>query len=115
MCGISGFLDRSRRCGDQQLRDIVQEMVNALRHRGPDDVGAWTDAGAGIALGHRRLSILDVSPEGHQPMRSVCGRYVLSFNGEAYNFNAFSREYEPLGYLYRGDSDAEARSAWICQ
>ena len=115
MCGISGFLDRSRRCGDQQLRDIVQEMVNALRHRGPDDVGAWADAGAGIALGHRRLSILDLSPEGHQPMRSVCGRYVLSFNGEIYNFKALRRELETLGYRFRGHSDTEVMLSCISQ
>src|SRR5437016_6544688 len=107
MCGISGFLDTSPRLGNHELESIALEMVDTLRHRGPDDSGAWADAKAGIALGHRRLSIVDLSPEGHQPMHSVCGRYVISFNGEIYNFKALRRELEGLGYAYRGHSDTE--------
>jgi len=115
MCGISGFLDTSRRCGEQELRDTVLRMVNTLHHRGPDDVGTWADAGAGIALGHQRLSIVDLSPEGHQPMRSVCGRYVISFNGEIYNFQELRRELEDLGYTFRGHSDTEVMLSCISQ
>jgi asparagine synthase (glutamine-hydrolysing) len=107
MCGISGFLDTARRCGEQELRSTVLRMVNTLHHRGPDDVGAWADAGSGVALGHRRLSILDLSSQGHQPMHSMCGRYVISFNGEVYNFRALRSELENLGYAFRGHSDTE--------
>jgi len=115
MCGISGFFDSSRRSGNDELRATVLEMVDTLRHRGPDDSGAWADAEAGIALGHRRLAIVDLSPEGHQPMRSVCGRYVISFNGEVYNFSALRRELEGLGYTFRGHSDTEVMLACISQ
>ena len=107
MCGISGFLDTSDRFQGEDLRATVLQMVDTLRHRGPDDSGAWVDAEAGIALGHRRLSILDLSPEGHQPMRSACGRYVISFNGEIYNFGALRKELEGLGHAFRGHSDTE--------
>jgi len=90
-------------------------MIDALRHRGPDDSGAWADAEAGIALGHRRLSILDLSPEGHQPMHSACGRYVITFNGEIYNFSALRKELEGLGHVFRGHSDTEVMLGCISQ
>jgi len=90
-------------------------MVDALRHRGPNDSGAWADAQAGIALGHRRLSILDLSPEGHQPMHSACGRYVISFNGEIYNFGGLRKELEGLGHAFRGHSDTEVMLGCISQ
>lgn len=115
MCGIAGFLDLSRRYGSQELQATVMNMVNRLHHRGPDDVGVWADAGAGIALGHRRLSIVDLSPEGHQPMRSVCGRYVISFNGEVYNFQELRYELEGLGCTFRGHSDTEVMLSCISQ
>ena len=115
MCGISGFLDTSRRRGANELRDIVLGMANCLRHRGPDDFGAWVDAAAGIALGHRRLSILDLSPLGHQPMHSASGRYTLSFNGEIYNFRALRAELEGLGHSFRGHSDTEVMLACFVQ
>ncbi len=113
MCGIAGMLDRAGRAGNRELQGLVLGMTNRLRHRGPDDVGTWTDETAGIALGHRRLSILDLSPEGHQPMRSACGRYVISFNGEIYNFRALRSELEALGYAFRGHSDTEVMLACI--
>ena len=115
MCGIAGFLDTSRRWGNHGLQHTALKMVNTLHHRGPDDVGAWADAGSGIALGHRRLSIVDLSPEGHQPMRSVCGRYVISFNGEIYNFQELRCELEGLEYKFRGHSDTEVMLSCISQ
>jgi asparagine synthase (glutamine-hydrolysing) len=115
MCGIGGFLDTSRRSREQDLRDTVLSMVNTLHHRGPDDVGTWADAEAGIALGYRRLAIVDLSPEGHQPMRSVCARYVISFNGEIYNFQELRRELEGVGYTFRGHSDTEVMLSCISE
>ena len=115
MCGISGFLDTSRRRNTRELEETALEMTDTLRHRGPDDVGTWADGEAGIALGHRRLSILDLSPLGHQPMRSACGRYMVSFNGEIYNFKALRRELEELGCSFRGHSDTEVMLACFSQ
>lgn len=84
MCGIAGFWQSGRsRTSDAGL--AVQAMAAAIHHRGPDASGAWIDHAAGVALGHRRLSILELSVAGHQPMLSACGRYVLIFNGEIYN------------------------------
>lgn len=82
-------------------------MAGQLTHRGPDDSGFWVDAGAGIALGFRRLAILDLTPAGHQPMTSSDGRYVMVFNGEVYNFADMRTELEPLGHAFRGHSDTE--------
>ena len=82
-------------------------MAETLRHRGPDDAGVWTDATVGVALSHRRLSILDLSPTGRQPMVSACGRYVITFNGEIYNFQPLRGELEHCGYEFRGSSDTE--------
>jgi asparagine synthase (glutamine-hydrolysing) len=82
-------------------------MADTLEHRGPDDAGSWVDAGAGLALGFRRLSILDLSPLGHQPMTSESGRLVVAFNGEVYNFRELRRELEGLGHRFRGHSDTE--------
>lgn len=115
MCGISGFLDTSRRRGIDELRDIVLGMASAIRHRGPDDFGAWVEAVSGIALGHRRLSILDLSRLGHQPMHSASGRYALSFNGEIYNFRDLRSELESLGHTFRGHSDTEVMLASFSQ
>lgn len=85
MCGFTGFLDRTARELPEALEETVRRMNQTLLHRGPDDQGTWTDASQGIALAHRRLSILDLSPEGHQPMMSRSSRYVIAFNGEIYN------------------------------
>ena len=83
-------------------------MMDALVHRGPNDGGLWHDAQAGIALSHRRLSIIDPSPAGHQPMISSCGRYILSFNGEIYNHLAIRAALEAGGAIaWRGHSDTE--------
>jgi asparagine synthase (glutamine-hydrolysing) len=111
MCGFSGFFDISHAAKRDELQSIVTRMTDTLRHRGPDDGGAWVDAEAGIALGHRRLSIVDLSPEGHQPMHSACGRYTLVFNGEIYNYQEIRKELEGQGAeiapTWRGHSDTE--------
>ena len=82
-------------------------MTDRLRHRGPDDEGWWLDAEAGIGLGSRRLSIIDLSPAGHQPMCSACGRFVIAYNGEIYNFADVRKELEAKAGEFRGHSDTE--------
>src|SRR4029077_9719580 len=90
-----------------QASGLLRAMTSAVRHRGPDDAGDWIDGAAGIALGHVRLAILDLSPAGHQPMHSASGRYVISFNGEIYNFRALRTTLERLGHRFRSQSDTE--------
>ena len=118
MCGIAGFWN-PHGLNEGHARDILTDMTNVIRHRGPDDSGSWTDAAAGIALGFRRLSILDLSPTGHQPMESETSRYVIIFNGEIYNFQELRRELLNGGHRFRGRSDTEvllaAVSAWGVQ
>jgi asparagine synthase (glutamine-hydrolysing) len=82
-------------------------MCDTLTHRGPDSSGVWIDEAAGIALGHRRLSILDLSEFGHQPMISHSGRYIIILNGEIYNFKSIRSEMENLGHVFKGNSDTE--------
>jgi asparagine synthetase B (glutamine-hydrolysing) len=88
-------------------------MVSAIRYRGPDDSGVWSDHAAGLALGHARLSILDLSPEGHQPMLSTSGRYVISYDGEVYNFAELRTELGQAGAKFHGHSDTEVMLAVI--
>lgn len=90
-------------------------MAQALYHRGPDDDGIWVDAPAGIALGHTRLAVIDLSSAGHQPMRSACGRYVIVFNGEVYNHQNLRSELEQVGgqVAWRGHSDTETLLACV--
>ncbi len=109
MCGIAGFLATST---DTDLEAWARRMADSLVHRGPDDTGVWGDATAGVALAHRRLSILDLSPAGHQPMASACGRYVVVFNGEIYNHLDLRKELRPEEW--RGHSDTETLLA-ACQ
>lgn len=90
-------------------------MTDTLKHRGPNSSGVWVDENAGIALGHRRLAILELSPSGHQPMHSACGRYVISFNGEIFNHLELRRELAPAGHNFRGGSDTETILAAVCQ
>ena len=113
MCGITGFLDTRQNTGHEELSATVRRMATSLQHRGPEDEGVWVDPSCGIAFGHRRLSIIDLSPAGHQPMHSACGRYVITFNGEIYNFQALRAELEALGATFRGHSDTEIMLAAI--
>ena len=113
MCGLAGFVD-SRGGGQQAgLEALASRMAEALRHRGPDDHGVWADPDAGIALGHQRLSILDLSPAGHQPMFSPSGRFVIVYNGEIYNCEQLREELlrERPELLFRGYSDTEVMLA----
>jgi len=104
MCGFTGYWDVRGRNTSQAALDILVDMTQALQHRGPDDEGHWQDPEGGVGLGFRRLSILDLSPEGHQPMHAHSGRHVMVFNGEIYNFRELRAE---LGGPWRGHSDSE--------
>ena len=113
MCGLTGFLTSETL--PEAPTDVAARMAETLAARGPDDSGVWSDDTAGIALGHRRLAVIDLSPEGRQPMHSACGRYVLAFNGEVYNHRALRQELEGLGHGFRGHSDTEVMLAGIAQ
>lgn len=106
MCGLVGVVGNT---SSESLRVAAEQMSDRLRHRGPDDDGLWIDAAAGVALGHRRLAIVDLSPAGHQPMTSACGRWVLVFNGEIYNHASLRAELERAGTatVWRGHGDTE--------
>ncbi|PYO04352.1 MAG: asparagine synthase (glutamine-hydrolyzing) [Gemmatimonadetes bacterium] len=106
MCGLAGFFCTGNHRPDE-MRVIASRMADAIVHRGPDDSGVWVDSGAGIALGFRRLAIVDLSAQGHQPMRSSSGRYIIIFNGEVYNHQRLRRELESSGCSFRGHSDTE--------
>jgi asparagine synthase (glutamine-hydrolysing) len=115
MCGIAGMMNIARDRSESELTSLVVGMTNTLHHRGPDDGDSWVDARAGIALGHRRLSILDLSAEGRQPTACACGRYVVVFNGEIYNFRELRAELEVAGDVFRGHSDTEVMISYICR
>ncbi len=117
MCGIAGFVDLRAGIVSEKIYESVVLMADSISHRGPDDSGVWVDAGNGVALSHRRLSIVDLSPEGRQPMLSACGRYVIIFNGEIYNFKKIKKELDGSGRVpgWRGHSDTEVVLAAITQ
>jgi asparagine synthase (glutamine-hydrolysing) len=102
MCGITGLINLN---GAPVSPVILQKMTDAIAHRGPDGEGHWIEANVG--LGHRRLSIIDLSPAGHQPMISADHRYILSYNGEIYNFRELRTELEAAGYWFRSKTDSE--------
>jgi asparagine synthase (glutamine-hydrolysing) len=104
MCGIAGFWG-----GGRCEFAVGERMAAAISTRGPDDSGVWLDEPAGLILAHRRLSILDLSPAGHQPMHSPCRRYALAFNGEIYNHMDLRDDLEVEGgaFDWRGHSDTE--------
>ncbi len=104
MCGVAGLLDIGAQA---ELAARAGTMTARLRHRGPDSGDVWSDPEAGIALGHRRLAVIDLSEAGRQPMRSSCGRLVLSYNGEIYNAPELRAELEARGRRFRGHSDTE--------
>ncbi|KAA3441995.1 asparagine synthase (glutamine-hydrolyzing) [Mesorhizobium sp. SARCC-RB16n] len=106
MCGIAGIL-LAPNAADAKLLRAIGQMTTALRHRGPDGEGFWMSREAGVAFGHRRLAIVDLSEAGRQPMQSASGRYVITFNGEIYNFRDLRRELEGAGNCFRGTSDTE--------
>lgn len=112
MCGIAGFID-PRPGNREALAHRARRMAGTMRHRGPDDEGVWIAPDAGVGLAFRRLAILDLSREGHQPMMSASGRHVLVFNGEIYNFRELRRELKSAGVTFRGSSDTEVLLASI--
>ncbi|MBT4668332.1 MAG: asparagine synthase (glutamine-hydrolyzing) [Candidatus Ruthia sp.] len=111
MCGFSGFLNFSPNWGDPLI--LLKKMGGQLVNRGPDGSGEWLDADFGVGLSHRRLSIIDLSEQGHQPMLSASGRFVIAYNGEIYNYQALKKELLQAGISFRGDSDTEVLLAAI--
>ncbi len=115
MCGIAGLFELGGAHADADLAATARRMADTLVHRGPDGADAWGDPEAGIGLGHRRLAIIDLSETGVQPMHSANGRYVISYNGEVYNFRELRRELEGRGHGFRGTSDTEVMLAAISE
>ncbi len=111
MCGVAGLLHLN---GAPAAQDVLQKMTDAIAHRGQDGEGHWIEGNVGI--GHRRLAIIDLTSAGHQPMISADHRYVLSYNGEIYNFRELRAELESAGYHFRSRTDSEvvlnALAAW---
>ncbi|TCS64718.1 asparagine synthase (glutamine-hydrolyzing) [Varunaivibrio sulfuroxidans] len=116
MCGFVGYLNPKGGQSAAEMDALVLAMAETIAYRGPDDAGSWCDPETGVALGHRRLSIIDLSPMGRQPMVSADGRYVIIYNGEIYNFPEIRAELEGAGVCFRGHSDTEvileAWAAW---
>jgi asparagine synthase (glutamine-hydrolysing) len=107
MCGFAGFLEFAPARPLDESERLVGQMTDRLTHRGPDDLGHWINESGTVALGHRRLSILDTSLHGHQPMTSPCGRFVLAYNGEVYNHFQLRGQLKQSGAMFRGQSDTE--------
>lgn len=114
MCGFAGFID-VRGVDQAQAEDFTGRVSEVLKHRGPDSFGRWIDAQSGVVLAHRRLSIVDISDAGLQPMESASKRYIICFNGEIYNHKQLRSEIdqEPHGFHWRGHSDTETLLACI--
>jgi len=104
MCGIAGWLYEA---GSAPAPESLTLMAHSIRHRGPDDEGFFRDIGAGLALAHRRLSIIDLSSASHQPMVDAASGVVLAYNGELYNFQALRRELQALGHAFNSAGDTE--------
>ena len=112
MCGICGWLgpDAKEHSGHN-----LRKMLKAIDHRGPDDSGIYVDNKYGVALGHNRLSIIDLTPGGHQPMVNTNNGDVLTFNGEIYNFRELRRELEAKGYHFRSQSRYRGSASCVCR
>ena len=109
MCGIAGLILNEKE-GTHDLELIAKKMIHEIQHRGPDDLGSWVDPQKRVGISHCRLSIVDLSSAGHQPMHSQCKRYILSFNGEIYNHLEIRQSLEKfLGNQleWKGHSDTE--------
>ena len=115
MCGIAGIVRMAGQQAAAEPTELLAAMLAALRHRGPDDEGMWTDPTRAVALGNRRLAIVDVAPTGHQPMVSPSGRFVLTFNGEIYNHDVLRPDLARLHYPFTGHSDTEVLLAAISE
>lgn len=111
MCGITGYWDQSNSIAGDEISSVVKQMSDQIRHRGPDDSGVWCQPDQGVALGFRRLAIIDLTPTGHQPMFSASGRYVMVYNGEVYNYGEMRSELETRGTQFKGTSDTEVMLA----
>lgn len=111
MCGFAGFISNNSNCSANP-EGIAKAMAESIKHRGPNDAGVWLDINLGVALAHRRLSIVDLSPAGHQPMVSKSGRYVIAFNGEIYNHLELRLELEKMPHLGSLAKDKNANS-WL--
>jgi asparagine synthase (glutamine-hydrolysing) len=107
MCGIAGLFELRDGKGGRDPAAIAQTMVDAIAHRGPDGRDAWGDPEAGIGFGHGRLAVIDLSPGGAQPMHSSDGRYVITYNGEIYNFQDLRAELAARGHTFQSTSDTE--------
>ena len=107
MCGIVGFWNFANTDNKLVLENLALKMAEQIAYRGPDSTGAWADEEHGIAFGHRRLAIVDLSPDGHQPMISASGRYIISYNGEVYNFKELRKELEAKGIKFKSNCDTE--------
>ena len=110
MCGIAGIVNTDGRIVE---RDEIARLTDLIAHRGPDGDGHWFNAERNVALGHRRLAIIDPGPTGDQPMASADGRHIIVYNGEIYNFLELCRELEAKGVIFRSQSDTEViLAAW---
>lgn len=107
MCGLAGHFQTRVPFSRPELKDIAQRMAESIAHRGPDSHGIWQEKNEALTLAHRRLAILDLSPDGHQPMHSQNERYVILFNGEIYNYLDLQKDLVTAGYAFRGHSDTE--------
>ncbi len=111
MCGFAGLIDLNRVKSNNELVEISNKINNTISYRGPDDHGVWVDQESGVALGHRRLSIIDLSSAGSQPMSSYSGRYIIAFNGEVYNYEELRKNLQRKSF--KSSSDTEVVLATI--
>ena len=107
MCGIAGIIDTGRGIGREEIERLATAMRDSMTHRGPDDGATWVSEDGRVALAHRRLSIIDLRPEGRQPMANEDGSVQVVFNGEIYNHRALRKELEAKGHAFRSNSDTE--------